>query len=250
MLVQASDLALPKEPEYEHDDGAFGPPQISRLSRQAGTVSPGRNNDTRERRTGPRIALMVVRCVTYKRSFTVYPPGYRPYGRRRLAPVALDGSSLLAEPARESSGGEIVLDGDTPQTEPADEVGCDEIACASVRGFDGTVFAAALDAARGRLWPCSWQQPEPEGHSTFWYSTQARHTREASRLLGLTSETSADKRAVLAALPASGCLVDRLAEAGHVAGLWGEPWRWDPRHRVLRPRPFRPLGTRAPPCPT
>ena len=61
--------------------------------------------------------------------------------------------------------------------------------------------------------------------------------------------TSRAVAAVLAALPATGCLVDRLAEAGSVVGLWPEPWRWDPRRGVLQPRPFRSVGTRSPPRP-
>lgn len=207
--------------------------------------------------------LLVVRCKTHRLSFTLYPPGYVPYGRQRLAPVAPDGSAVAVEAPTRAEGG------------------------ASVRGagrFAGTVFGAALDAASGRSWPGDWQQPVRRRRSARWSSTQARRTRRASRLLGVAPELPLETRvlvaealgveslllheesrrlaasagvtatsravaSVLAALPATGCLVDRLAEAGHVVGLWPEPWRWDPRRGVLQPRPFRPAGTRSPPRP-
>jgi hypothetical protein len=192
----------------------------------------------------------------------VYPPGYAPYARRRLAPVALDGSGL--------------------QLEPTGRGGTADAVPASVRRFDETLFGAAVDAARGRLWPADWQRRRPDARSKLWYSTQVRRIRMVVRLLGLAPELGAELRAavadvlavetivlheqslalrgdpglvatgravatVLAALPPTGCLVDRLAEAGHVVGLWGEPWRWEPRRGVVRPRPFQPVGTRAPP---
>ncbi len=222
-------------------------------------------HDWRERRTGPCMALLVMRCTTHRRSFTLYPPGYVPYARMRLAPVVPDGGAVLVE----AEGG---------KERRQDGVG-------SVAGrFAGTYFGAALDGARGELWPHGWQQPVYAGPSARWSSTQARRTRRASRLLGLAPELPFETRAlvaetlgvetlllheesrklgasagvmatsravavVLAALPASGCLVDRLAEAGYVVGLWPEPWRWDPRRGVLQPRPFQPVGTRAPPRP-
>jgi hypothetical protein len=207
--------------------------------------------------------LLVMRCATHQRSFTLYPPGYAPYGRSRLAPVVPDGSAVL--------------------TDRGQQVDRREGAGAADR-FAGTYFGAALDAARGELWPSGWQQPVDAGPSARWSSTQARRTRTASRLLGVALELPLETRvlvaealgvealllheesrklgasagvsatsravaAVLALLPSSGCLVDRLAEAGHVVGLWPEPWRWDPRRGVLQPRPFRPVGTRSPPRP-
>lgn len=221
-------------------------------------------HDWRERRTGPRMPLLVMRCTTHRRSFTLYPPGYVPYARVRLSPVVPDGSAVL------DAGGEERRE--------------DSVGSAAGR-FAGTYFEAALDAASSKLWPSDWQQPVGGDRSARrWASTQARRTRRASRLLGLAPELSHEMRAlvaktlgvetlllheesrkltasagvtamgravaaVLAALPASGCLVDRLAEAGHVVGLWPEPWRWDPRRGVLQPRPFQPAGTRAPPRP-
>ena len=49
----------------------------------------------RDRKTGPDFPLRVARCVTHKKGFTIYPPGYAPYGRQRLAPVAPDGSLVV-----------------------------------------------------------------------------------------------------------------------------------------------------------
>lgn len=225
-------------------------------------------HDSRERKTGPGFPLVVARCKTHGLSFTLYPPGYWPYGRARLAPVAPDGIGLRTEPQEEARDDEAV------------------VTAALARDFGETVFGAALDAARGERWPRSWEQP-PAGSGTEpqrWYSTQVRRTHAVSRLLGLGAAVDSDRRAelaellateglvlheqsvvlardsslratgravaaVLAALPATGCLVDRLAEAGHLAGLWPEPWRWDPHRGVVQPRPFRPTGTRSPPRP-
>lgn len=38
----------------------------------------------RERRTGPGHPVAVIRCRTHGRFFTIYPPGFVPYGRERL----------------------------------------------------------------------------------------------------------------------------------------------------------------------
>ncbi len=40
----------------------------------------------RERVTGPRHPLLVVKCEVHGLSFTVYPPGFIPYSRQRLVP--------------------------------------------------------------------------------------------------------------------------------------------------------------------
>jgi hypothetical protein len=44
----------------------------------------------RKRKTGPEHDLLVVHCKTHHRFFTVYPPGFGPYGRQRLPVQAAD----------------------------------------------------------------------------------------------------------------------------------------------------------------
>lgn len=41
-------------------------------------------HDRRVRKTGPTHPLVVLRCLVHACSFTVYPPGFVPYGRRQL----------------------------------------------------------------------------------------------------------------------------------------------------------------------
>lgn len=179
-------------------------------------------HDRRARKTGPRIALVVARCRTHGRAFTVYPPGHVPYGRVAVVPVDLAGREVRTE------SGE--------------------------RGLSGTLFEAALDAAAGDRWPRSGAVERGTRR------TQGRRIERASSLLGLALATPARTRERLAAALAVPLLrlresprecwmagaswtdrgrqlervllevrePARLLVAGQVAGLWGRPSRWDP----------------------
>lgn len=181
-----------------------------------------RVHDHRARKTGPRVALVVARCRTHARAFTVYPPGYVPYGRVAVVPVDLAGREVR-----------------TPSGE---------------RGLFDTLFEAAMDAAAGVRWPRS-GAAEPGTRRT-----QGRRLERASSLLGLALATSERRRERLAetlCVPlltlheapreswhAGGSWTDRgqqiarvlrevreparLLLAGEVGGLWGRPSRWDP----------------------
>ncbi len=189
-------------------------------------------HDHRARKTGPRIALVVARCRTHARSFTVYPPGHVPYGRVAVVPVDLGGREV-----RRESGG---------------------------RGFADTLFGAALDAAAGERWPRT-GAAEPGTRRT-----QGRRIERASSLLGLdlaTGERTRERLAATLSVPlltlreapseswhgggswtARGGALERvllevtepvrLLRAGEVAGLWGRPSRWDPGGRGRLRRPF------------
>lgn len=63
----------------------------------------------RERKTGPGFALQVVRCAAHGRSFTVYPPGYVPYGRMALADGGLFG--VASDAAQDTWPGDEQGDG-------------------------------------------------------------------------------------------------------------------------------------------
>jgi len=56
----------------------------------------------RKRRTGPGFALLVLECRTHGGYFTVYPPGYEPYGRKEVAPVTPSGSAIEGESLEDS----------------------------------------------------------------------------------------------------------------------------------------------------
>jgi len=198
----------------------------------------------RERRTGPGHPVTVVRCTEHKRAFTLYPPGHVPYGRAALAAVAPDGG-----PVQQHEG----------------EVGGS--------GWRATLFEAAVAAAHGGLWP-----RECLDGSRHWQATQRREVGRAIRLLGLDPTSHVRMReamaqalgvdlqllvdwshtlcgrpglrqrgravcAVLHAVAAGPCVVDRLAAGGALVGLWGRPLRWDPVAGQLRGPPFPAAGT-------
>lgn len=201
----------------------------------------------RERKTGPEFPLTVLRCGGHDRyAFTLYPPGHVPYGRQRIAPVAADGGVVRGE--GEGGGG--------------------------VDAFGSTPFAAALDAANGRTWSRDERGP--------WWSVQGRWLARLMRWVGVAIDIHVELRAqlaatlgvaqlllfdqsrriaavpgyrsrgqavvaVLAALRRDASVYDRLAVAGHEAGLWGQPVRWDPDTARLRVLPFRPGPARSPP---
>lgn len=75
----------------------------------AAPCGPGcrvRYHDFRDRKTGPKHPLLVVRCVVHKRSFTVYPTGFTPYSRRRLAPRVGRWVATIFEAALDAAQGE------------------------------------------------------------------------------------------------------------------------------------------------
>ena len=201
----------------------------------------------RSRKTGPSHPVAVARCRTHQVSFTLYPPGYVPYGRVAVAPVDAEGQLV-----HEVGDGEV--DGFEP--EPA---------------WDATIFRAARDAERGLAWP---RQATMDAMGSW--RSQGRWIAIAAALLGLTTEDNerwplvglvgvpalvlreasaayasakgyvGRGRAVTLVLDALALtgrrLHDMLLEAGSRAKRWGQSRRWDPRPRRLRhvaylPRP-------------
>jgi hypothetical protein len=98
----------------------------------------------RERSQGPPHALIVARCPAHGCSFTLYPPGWVPYARRPLCEVTPEGYAVRSE------------------------------------SVEGTLFAAAEDAAAGLLWPRSGAPADQAVQRT-----QGRHLECASLLLAV-----------------------------------------------------------------
>jgi hypothetical protein len=196
----------------------------------------------RIRKQGPGPSLCVMRCSTHNKGFTIYPPGWVPYGRKALAPVALDGDRIS------SSEG--------------------------ANRFEETYFEAALDAVN----QCAWPHQSSAGSLEPRFTTQTRHLQRSSLLLGiypsfhqrLREETAQildvpgqllhDGAAlikkqtgyhglgkacchILESIPASNWLFESLAEAGANVCLWPSPYIWDQRQRRLRRTMFRGIGT-------
>jgi hypothetical protein len=234
----------------------YFPDNAGRLLPELPTVGPCRDwneqachicfDHDRDRKTGPDFPLHIARCVTHKKGFTIYPPGYVPYGRQRLAPVAPDGS--LAANTR------------------------------GAQSFADTCFDAALDAAQQRAWP----HESIEGNLMPRFPAQMRHLTHCSLLLGIQpglhrqlreeiaqilcvggqrlydSATRIETQpgyfglgkaicSVLDALEPTTSLFERLAEAGAGICLWPTPQLWDPQLKTLRRSQFHRIRTRSPP---
>ena len=181
----------------------------------------------RLRKTGPCFPLAVVGCLAHpQRRYTLYPPGHFPYGREPVAPY--------------SASGDLLLDAATGQ--PL---------------WERTLFAAAVDAAKGEGWPS--ESPWDDSRRR---RTQGCRLQLTGRLLGVHPQLDDGVReriatrlavatmrlftgartwasgwkmrgsailAVLLAIPIQTSLLDRLLAAGAVSGLWAmrRPQRWD-----------------------
>ena len=211
----------------------------------------------RRRKTGPRYPVAVVGCTEHPVGrHTLYPPGHIPYGREAVVPCS--GSGLLLR---------------------AGETGD--------RGWAGTLFCAAVDAAGGARWPSD----SPAGDSRR-RRTQGRRLELAGWLVGVQpdlddgvrerlatrlgvgtmrlasgarrwsrswTQRGAAVRAVLMALAIDGALLDRMLAAGVIVGVWTGVRRWDPARGnsgswvvprsspTERPTVVRPRGRSPPP---
>ncbi len=228
---------------YEDDNGKFRPKLVDLCSCYTSNDCPCRIGvqHYRNRKTGPPFHLLVAKCKTHEISFTVYPPGYAPWGRQRLAPVAPDGDLIEEEK-------------DTPR-------------------FEGTYFEAAIDAANFDFWPES-----HAGNTMPRRITQKRHLDRAALILGvdpglpervreelsqilslsgqllrdiagfIKKRPSAQNKGksicrILSVIDRSPSIFERLAEAGAKVCLWPKPKRWDPSLNVFRSSPHLPNTT-------
>lgn len=62
-------------------------------------------HELRNRQDGPDHRLLVIRCVTHERYFTLYPPGWTPFGRRPVADDVAD--NTLFGPALQAGRGNL-----------------------------------------------------------------------------------------------------------------------------------------------
>jgi hypothetical protein len=125
----------------------------------------------RHRIHGPGFLLCGMRCCNHCISFSVYPPGWTPYGRKSLAPVDHLGRIIVAE----------------MEASPWRE----------------TLFDAVFDAAAGVFWSEEVNSlgpsvPESATSATVHCrQTQRRHIKGAMRLFGLdVASTTRDRETV------------------------------------------------------
>lgn len=220
-------------PYMADEAGQYRPSSIDRCPfAAAGEPCQIQEHSFRDRKTGPKIPLRVLYCKQHGAHFTLYPPGYVLYGRSSLAAVDLAGKAIE------------VLEPDPT------------LSCVSSKEV---LFEAATDAAHGHLW-----ESEPvEDFDRPRYSTQRRRIARCARLLGLVqglpgptveqirdhlgidgldhelgrSRFHSSKGLVSQGSAIKGVcqqnardesLVPRLLASGHLSGLWGHPWLWDP----------------------
>gem|GEM_PF-2435434 len=108
----------------------------------------------RRRVHGPGFPLAVAYCARHRRAFTIYPPGWVPYGRATVAPAQLDGGRA--------------------------------------QGWPQTVFDTALAVANGQRW--DWNLREGQDVQRLSYSTEYAHVDRCSRLLGVHADLGLDLR--------------------------------------------------------
>lgn len=221
-------------------------PEDCPLRRPGGPPCVVRDHHRRKRKTGPGFPLTVVRCHSHRKAFTLYPPGFAPYQRKPVFPLAPEGGAVIHEKSEEP-----------------------------LEAFAGTLFEAALDARKGT----AWARNSDEGIEERWWATQGRHLDLASRLLGLAPAIGDRVRETIGAVLSVACMLlrersrtahqgyrsrgravcdvlqamswgdqraIRLLFCGYVAGLWARPWTWDPSRRCLESLPFPGPGTTAP----
>jgi hypothetical protein len=187
----------------------------------------------------------VVACKKHDIGFTLYPLGYYPYGRKKLAQVSADGSLLVEE--------------------------------AGSHRFSDTLFDAPLDAAAGNVW-C---QENTKDSLTPRLTTQNRHLERIGRLFGvgaggeprqqeevsqilmipgqLLHDCSVSLQAafsprnkgtiicrILDKIPFFVNIFERLVEIGTGAGLWPVPLLCN-HNGLLHPTPFHTVRTRGAP---
>lgn len=123
----------------------------------------------RVRRFGPGFDLAGMWCVSHDHSFTAYPVGWVPYGRKPLVQLDYRGRSICGISGRDF--------------------------------WRGTLFDAVVDAAENRIWPEEINLgPVPvNGEVPGSRRTQRRHIAGAMRLFQLCADCSLRSREQVAA---------------------------------------------------
>jgi hypothetical protein len=97
-------------------------------------------------------------------AFTIYPPGYTPYGRQPILPLAPDGTPLQSSDTNDK--------------------------------FDSSLIQASVDAANNKLW----SSEATDGHTQYRYTSQRRYLNQAASLLGISPSTTDETRNFLASI--------------------------------------------------
>ena len=178
-----------------------------------GSMCCVKGHGRRERTTGPCHELVVAKCTFHCGFFTLYPPGFEPHGRRKLAPEQGRGKGwrkTIFEAAVVAAAGEP----------------------AWPRDFDGGpgwwTQRRQIEWAAGRLGLLSPVREAERVADVLGVGVMV-HTRARSQYASATGFRSRARAVVrvLDAMPADGVL-DRVLGAGHLAG-GPAPWIWTRR---------------------
>jgi len=185
----------------------------------------------------------VIECRSHGFAFTLYPPGYAPYLRRPVVKLGPDGGRIAVEPGF-------------------------PLAC-----FDETIFAAAIDAMRGKAWPRESSLTTPDRS----WGSQGRDLDVAARIVGVARDLgdavrtriaaalSVDTLLLLEGAKAIGyraigkavCEILRrvggfsgramkLLVAGFLVSRFGEPMQFDHKRKIVERSPFCARGASPP----
>ncbi len=197
----------------------------------AGTACSVRIHGRRERKTGPRHALLVAYCSCHKRYFTLYPPGYVPYSRAKVVPAEAPRERLEGgregglEPWRATWFGDIVrlAEGEgLPRGSLGGELETRQVRRTLKRGARLTGLTGGEAVAEKVA-----ADLEVPLHRVY----------EASRRMRMVRSWRGQARAVgqvLSAVSPSPGRLARVLRAGARTGLWPPPWKWTGnRYQVL-----------------
>lgn len=181
----------------------------------------------RRRKTGPPWGwVAVLRCTVHRRAFTGYPPGHVPYGPVPVVALAPDGVQLEDDVETLFTAG-IVAAANEPELWPRAE---------AAEGATRSTQIRRVERGASLVGLCE----SPAGTSTAAAVTHApcgalvEATRALSAARGLRGRAPIVARVFRdLARRAGRALMDRLAVVGHLAGLWGAPYRWDTRRARL-----------------
>jgi hypothetical protein len=184
-----------------------------------GTGEPGcvvAVDHRRARKTGPEHPLVVAKCRKHGGAFTLYPPGFVPYGRSAIVPVDAQGQPIRrgdsscaeqqehcaaneGDQAAANEGERAANEGDEAAVAQGERAAADEGDQEPVAGHAGeseellgappvawelTIFGAVQDGACAQAWPRGAGEPDAVGS----WRTQGRRIAAAAELLGLTGD--------------------------------------------------------------
>ena len=189
-------------------------------------------HEWRARQSGPEFPLMVVYCKTHDVYYTVYPPGYVPYGR---APVAAHGAGDGLTRWRGTVFKPAVSQGWRRQYE---YVG-------------GTCWQTHRRRLRrgGKLLGLSGEVTVGEGVAAL--LEIPLHVHAAARVCfssGKIDDECAGLADVLGAVAVTSRLWRQMMRAGRLTGMWGDGWEWTDDGRLEALFPTVESGSRLAAC--